>query len=73
MTLKYLQFGHQLIPVCKQNVTYSIQSMDATGWDGLVDDKIVRSFATEDEARAWLTKIKTAIEGGDIMTVIDDF
>ena len=73
MILKYLQFKYKLIPVCKQNVTYSIRPMDATGWDGLVDGEIVRSFATEDEGRKWLEKIKTAIDGGDIITIIDDF
>jgi len=69
---QYLQFGSQLIPVCKQNNTYSIDCPSGQ-WVGMVQGVVVKDFTTEDEARAWLTKIKTAIEGGDVMTVIDDF
>ena len=69
---KYLQFGFQLVPICRNNVSFSIDNPNGQ-WVGMVDGVVVKDFITEDEGRAWLTKIKTAIGGGDVMTVIDDF
>ena len=69
---KYLQFGFQLVPICRNNVSFSIDNPSGQ-WVGMVDGVVVKDFATEDESRAWLEKIKIAIGGGDVMTVIDDF
>lgn len=69
---KYLQFGFQLVPICRNNVSFSIDCPSGQ-WVGMVDGVVVKDFATEDESRAWLEKIKIAIGGGDVMTVIDDF
>lgn len=72
MILKYLQFKYALIPVCKQNVTYSIDQPSGQ-WVGMVDGVVVKDFATEDLAVAWLEKIKAAIGGGDVIVIIDDY
>jgi len=70
---QYLQFKNELVPICRQNYRFGIEPIDGTRWDGLIDGETVRAFTTEDEARAWLTKIKNAIEGGDTIMIIDDF
>lgn len=72
MILKYLQFKYALIPVCKQNVTYSIE-LSSGQYIGKVDGVVITYFATEDEGRAWLNRIKAAIGGGDVIVIIDDY
>ena len=71
---KYHQVKNALIAQCRQNKNFEIQPIDATKFEGLIDGENVAIFTTLDGARAWLLRAKQSlIEGGDIITVIDDF